>query len=294
MEKVLLSDVKYTENQEVRIRYEHACSSNGVTFIFVMGLSIDAFGWSNEFLSQFVTNGFGVIRFDNRCTGGSSFVKNFGKTKFTLSDMAADAIAILDAERIDAVHAVGISLGGMVVQQMALDFPSRVRSITSIMSGAHIHPFNLSFQSYLTFLRMGWTAAKPRRMNDLASYAALNTEILMVLDSQDVDESELHWIAQISAYQLAHDQKIRPDSALHQMIAVLRSGSRYEPLEQSTIPKLVIHGESDPLIPKEHSVKFYERIPNSKLFLVEDMGHTIPKRYYSLIYNEIVAFIKAS
>lgn len=134
-----------------RIRYEPAFARNGVKFIFVMGLSIDAFGWSNEFLSQFISNGFGVIRFDNRCTGGSSSIINYGKTKFTLSDMAADALAVLDAEHIDEVHAVGISLGGMIVQQMALDFPSRVRSITSMMSGAQIHPFNLSIKSYPTF-----------------------------------------------------------------------------------------------------------------------------------------------
>jgi pimeloyl-ACP methyl ester carboxylesterase len=65
--------------------------------------------------------------------------------------MAADALAVLDAEHIDEVHAVGISLGGMIVQQMALDFLSRVRSITSMMSGAQIHPFNLSIKSYPTF-----------------------------------------------------------------------------------------------------------------------------------------------
>lgn len=152
MENVLLSEVKYAENRGGgRIRYEHAFARNGVKFIFVMGLSIDAFGWSNEFLSQFISNGFGVIRFDNRCTGGSSSIINYGKTKFTLSDMAADALAVLDAEHIDEVHAVGISLGGMIVQQMALDFPSRVRSITSMMSGAQIHPFNLSIKSYPTF-----------------------------------------------------------------------------------------------------------------------------------------------
>lgn len=77
---------------------------------------------------------------------------------------------------------------------------------------------------------MGWAVAKSRRMNDLASYTTLNQEILKVLDPKEVDESELHWLAQVSAYQLAQNQKVTPHSALHQLIAVLRSGSRYAQL----------------------------------------------------------------
>lgn len=287
MEKVLISDVKYAQNGDVKIRYEHVTSKNGVTFLFVMGLSIDGFGWSNKFLEAFLENGFGVIRFDNRCTGGTSFVKNIGSTKFTLSDMAFDAFAILDCEAIHQVHAVGVSLGGMIVQQMSIEKPERILSITSIMSGAYLHPFNMSLRSYFTFLMLGWTAEKPRCMNKMDKYFAINSQIWKVLDPKKIDDTDFEWIRQISEYQLKNKQPIRPDSSIHQLIAVLRSGSRYKKLESSAIPKLLIHGDSDPLIQTKHSIEFARKIPNSKLLILKDMGHTLPRRYYGTIYCEI-------
>jgi pimeloyl-ACP methyl ester carboxylesterase len=106
-----------------------------------------------------------------------------------------------------------------------------------------------------------------------------------------LDEEDLTWIHAISDYQLSHHQKIRPDSALHQLLAVLRSESRYKPLQNSTIPKLVIHGDSDPLIQPKHSEAFVEQIPNSQLIVLKDMGHSIPKQYYRKIFKAILKHI---
>jgi pimeloyl-ACP methyl ester carboxylesterase len=287
METVLLSESKFACNGAVKIRYEHVPSKNGQNLIFVMGLSIDAFGWSNAFLQPFLDAGYGVIRIDNRCTGGSSFVKNWGKTKFDLHDMAADCIAVLDDIKIDAVHAVGVSLGGMIVQQMAISFPERVSGITSIMSGANVHLFNMPLKSYWTFLRLGYVAANPRKLKGIEKYTAINTQIWQVLDPKNIDDTDVEWISAISKYQCENHQMIRPDSAPHQAIAVLRTGSRYSGLQQSQIPKLVIHGDADPLISVKNAYEFEKRIPNTKLLILKDMGHTLPKRYYLTMFEAI-------
>jgi pimeloyl-ACP methyl ester carboxylesterase len=287
METVLISEPKFAYNGAVKIRYENVPSKNGQNLIFIMGLSIDAFGWSNTFLKPFLDAGYGVIRIDNRCTGGSSFVKNWGKTKFSLTDMAADAVAVIDDLNIDAVHAVGVSLGGMIVQQMAISFPNRVIGITSIMSGANVHFFNLSLRSYWTFLRLGHAAAKPRNLKGFEKYTAINTEIWRVLDPNNIDETDSTWIRAISEYQFEHKQMIRPDSAPHQMLAVLRSKSRFEALNNLPIPKLVIHGDSDPLIAVKHAHRFAARIQKTELLILKDMGHTLPRRYYLTMFEAI-------
>jgi pimeloyl-ACP methyl ester carboxylesterase len=96
----LLNSSAFATNKNVRLRYEYLPNTNGKTILFVMGLSIDAFGCSNRFLAPFIDAGYGVIRMDNRCTGGSTFSKNWGKTKFDLSDMAADCIAVLNDAKV--------------------------------------------------------------------------------------------------------------------------------------------------------------------------------------------------
>lgn len=231
MNAVLISEPRYAHNGAVKIRYEHIPSKNGKNLIFVMGLSIDAFGWSNRFLKPFIDAGCGVIRMDNRCTGGSSFVRNWGKTKFNLNDMAADCIAVLDDARVETVHAVGVSLGGMIVQQMAISFPERVIGITSIMSGANVHLFNMPLRSYWTFLRLGYVAAKPRKLKGIEKYTAINTQIWQVLDPNNIDDTDAEWISAISKYQCENKQMIRSDSAPNQALAVLRTGSRYAGLQ---------------------------------------------------------------
>jgi len=201
--------------------------------------------------------------------------------------MAADCVAVLDDVKIDAVHAVGVSLGGMIVQQMAISFPERVSGITSIMSGANVHLFNMPLKSYWTFLRLGYVAAKPRKLKGIKKYTAINTQIWQVLDPKNIDDTDVEWISAISKYQCENHQMIRPDSAPHQAIAVLRTGSRYSGLQQSQIPKLVIHGDSDPLISVKNAYEFEKRIPNTKLLILKDMGHTLPKRYYLTMFEAI-------
>lgn len=287
MNTILLSESKFAYNGAVKIRYEYVPSQNGLNLLFVMGLSIDAFGWSNTFLRPFLDAGYGVLRMDNRCTGGSSFVKNWGKSKFDLGDMAADCFAVLDDAKIERTHAVGVSLGGMIVQQMAISSPNRVASITSIMSGANVHILNMPLRSYWTFLRLGYVAGKPRKLRGIEKYTAINTQIWQVLDPKNIDDTDVAWISAISQYQCENKQMIRSDSAPHQAIAVLRTGSRFAGLQNTQMPKLVIHGDSDPLISVKNAFQFVKKIPNTKLLILKDMGHTLPKRYYIKMFEAI-------
>jgi len=292
VQSILLSESYYAFNGNVRLRYEAISSKNGHTLLFVMGLGIDGFGWSNQFLDAFIKADYGIIRMDNRCTGGSSFVKNWGKTKFDLHDMAADCIAVLDNAKIKQVHAVGVSLGGMIVQQLAISFPERITAITSMMSGANVHLFNMTLRSYLTFIRMGFMAAKPRKLSGIDKYIAINTEIWQILDPKNIDDADAEWITAICKYHYENKQMIRPDSSVHQSIAVLWTRSRYASLKKSKIPILLIHGNSDPIISVKNAYKFAEKIPKTKLLILENMGHTLPRRYYQTMFEKIDEFSK--
>lgn len=214
-------------------------------------------------------------------------MKNWGKSKFNLSDMAADCVAVLDDAQVHSVHAVGVSLGGMIIQQMAISFPDRLNGITSIMSGAHVHFFNMSFKSYWTFLLLGYVASKPRKTKGIERYTAINTEIWRVLDPKNIDDTDIEWIRAVSKYQCENRQMIRPDSAPHQTLAVLRTGSRYTGLQLTSISKLIIHGDSDPLISVKNAYQFAKIVPNSKLLILKDMGHTLPRRYYQTMFDAI-------
>ena len=101
--------------------------------LLVMGATVPATGWQPEFYEPIVAAGYRVIRFDNRDVGRSTWI-DYEQSPYTVEDMADDAIGLLDALSVDRAHVIGASLGGMIGQAVAIRFPERVRSLTSIMS----------------------------------------------------------------------------------------------------------------------------------------------------------------
>ena len=129
------------QSQGLHIWYESRSpkeTSKGA-ILLIMGITVDALGWTDKFIQSFVDAGYQVIRYDNRGTGMSDWVENWDNAHpYSLADMAEDGVAVLDALGIPKAHIVGVSMGGMIGQELTIHHPDRVASLTSIMSSGYI------------------------------------------------------------------------------------------------------------------------------------------------------------
>lgn len=255
--------------------------------LLIMGLGAQAIAWADELCQGFVDRGFFVVRFDNRDVGLSgrgvgtpdlpSLMAAAGSggavdAPYRLTDMANDAVAVLDALAIGAAHVVGASMGGMIGQTLAIEHPERVLTLTSIMSTTGEQGVGQPDPSVLAVLleppaadREGVIDQTVRRMT--------------VIGSPDhLDEERIRAVAGA-----AYDRAFDPAGAARQLAAVLASGSRAEGLAQLQVPTLVIHGTSDRLVNPSGGQRTAELVPGAQLELIEGMGHDLPVFYWSQI-----------
>lgn len=252
--------------------------------LLIMGLGCQLVIWPDELCTRLAAEGFHVVRFDNRDIGLSEkikgprdpqFFKNILRSRlglkvqapYTLDEMARDTVGLMDALGIARAHVVGLSMGGMIAQLMALDHRERVASLTSIMSTSG-NP-RLPQASAKVQLRL---IRRPRG-RDRDSLIAHGTETWKVLASPKAvpPEDERRALAT-----RAVDRSIYPRGYLHQLLAVLASGSRHRRLPQLRVPTLVIHGEDDPLIPVAAAYELHKLIPQAQLTVLKSMGHDLP------------------
>jgi pimeloyl-ACP methyl ester carboxylesterase len=138
--ELLKGKTGYVKSGDTKIWFESIGQSGmekGTVLLF-MGISNDALGWPQGFIESLVDSGYQVIRFDYRGTGMSDWIEDWGKNSYSLSDLAGDAVAILDTLGIKRAHLIGISLGGMVAQEFAINHPERTLTLASIMSSGNI------------------------------------------------------------------------------------------------------------------------------------------------------------
>jgi pimeloyl-ACP methyl ester carboxylesterase len=180
--------------------------------------------------------------------------------------MAGDAVGLLDALQIDSAHIVGVSMGGMIVQTMAIHHPHRVRTMTSIMSTTG-NPDLPSAKPEVVSLLVGPAPA------DREGYIENSVQTWRVLGSPGFpfDEERIRDRAG-----QAFDRDPCPEGTMRQLAAILASGSRKEALKSVSVPTLVIHGDADPLVPVEGGIDTAEAVPGAKLMIIEGMGHDIP------------------
>ena len=193
--------------------------------------------------------------------------------------MADDAVALLDHLKIDTAHIVGASMGGMIAQTMALHFPERVRTLTSIMSSTgdpSLPPPSAE--------AMGILMNPPPAERD--AYLAHEVEVWHALNGPGypVDEERVRELAG-----RIFDRGLSPEGTARQLAAILASGSRREALKTLTVPTLVIHGDADPLVPVAHGRDTAEAVPGAELLIIEGMGHELPRHAWPRIVAAIAA-----
>lgn len=262
--------------------------------ILIMGLGSQMILWDDDFCRQLAARGFRVIRFDNRDIGQSSklsggkplsmlellklrFLKIPVKAPYRLSDMAEDTVGLMDALGIASAHLVGASMGGMIAQEIAISFPQRVRSLTSIMSTTG-NPKIPGPTREATAVLM---APPPKSREEFIERFAKTWKVLRVGSFPD-DEALDRGRAERS-----FARGLSPAGTGRQLRAILASGSRKERLRNVTAPTLVIHGTVDPLVRPAGGKDTAASIFGAKLLMIERMGHALPLQMWPQIIDAI-------
>ena len=247
----------YADNDGIKIYYRDYGPVDAVPIILVQGLGGQLTQWPDNLIDLLIDNDFRPIVYDNRDIGLSTkFIgsPNYStdylkyilrlplKSEYTIDDMGQDGISVLDELNIDSAHLLGMSMGGMIAQQLAAKHPDRVRTLTSVMSttfAKHLPPPTQTAETALTDLASGETS-----------------------------ESRAEAIRKRGFY---------PESMPRQMMAIFKTGDRSNEVKTMDVDTLVIHGADDGLIPPAHGEHTAELIRGSELVLFPGMGHNIPK-----------------
>lgn len=291
----LKGQTAYAQNGDVKIWYESILPKDSIKghILLIMGISNDALAWPNYFIDPLVENGYQVIRFDNRGTGMTDWIEDWTQENaYSLEDIAADAMAVLDELQIEKAHILGVSLGGMIAQTIAIQHPNRTNTLISMMSSGDIMDKDLP--SINTSLIKDLILGQIR-------YGLINTESNQIKQHvlarqllQGSKEYQLHLeeIATSVLYNLRKRRGFNSNASQQQIAATMKTGSRYEALKKLQTPTLIIHGTKDPLINFEHGKKCYEMIPNAEKYWVEAMGHDIPEQVVEEVLAQIFQFIE--
>jgi len=279
---------------EIELAYETLGEPSDPTLLLIMGLGASAIAWPDEMCWAFVGRGFHVVRFDNRDCGRSTvladrpvdlatlamsfFSGGTVEAPYRLSDMASDTVGLLDALGVERAHVLGASLGGMVAQTLAIDHPTRVASLTSLMSTTGEADVLLPDADVLPLL----LTPPPADRNGAIAAAVHWIEVVGSPDHLDREAA-----ADLAAR--AYDRGFHPEGTVRQLAAVLASGSRADALAQLRLPTLVIHGTEDRLLRPEGGRRTAELVPGARLVEVPGMGHDLPPAFWSVIVEQVTA-----
>ncbi|MCH9682251.1 MAG: alpha/beta fold hydrolase [Deltaproteobacteria bacterium] len=267
---------------------------HGRPLLLVMGLGAQLVFWPDALCRSMVERGYQVVRFDNRDAGESSRLDHLPvpdvrrqilrwtlgrsvRAPYGLDAMADDAVGLLDALALPAAHVVGVSMGGMIAQLMALRHPSRVLSLTSVMS----HPGDrLSMVPRPRALR---ALFRPVARTRVAAQDAW-VQFFRTVGSTGFpfDEAELRHRAG-----LHFDRGTSPRGFVRHMVAVLAARDRRPQLRALDIPALVVHGDADPLVPPRGGVQTARALPHAELIRIAGMGHDLPRGAWTQILDAL-------
>ena len=280
----------------LQIEYDTFGQAGDDPILLIMGLGTQMTTWPPDFCNALVERGHYVIRFDNRDIGLSSKAEGAkapGRLRYlanhvfklplgepySLEDMASDAAGVLDALELESAHVVGASMGGMIAQLMAIAYPQKVRSLTSIMSSSGARGLPRTRPEVAQHIFMNRPSADDK--NVLLDHMVESAKLIA---SPDYPRSDDDWRKQISA---SLERSHYPPGFGRQLAAIVGDGSRVSRLKRLDRPTLVIHGREDPLVPVEHGIDTARHIPDAKLEIIEGMGHDIPPQ----LIDEITTMI---
>ncbi|MEZ5042151.1 MAG: alpha/beta hydrolase [Saprospiraceae bacterium] len=281
----------YAQSGDIKIWYEviNPIAQPRGTILLVMGHGTSAVRWPPYFYQPMIDAGYQIIRYDNRGLGKSDWIAHWTKKNaYTLVDMAADGLAVLDTLGIQQVHLLGVSMGGMIAQQMAIDYASRIISLTSIMSSGHMYDPELPFVPRKTFLAAAKLDIRYRLQPNEESFLKYAVNATHVLKGKDPAPVNLSFSIISNLYLWRKHGGYNAKVGQQHTHAIKAGGSRYAGLKKLQIPTLVIHGTADPLVPVAHSKKYGPMIPNAQVEIIDKMGHRLSEYYMPQILSFIL------
>jgi pimeloyl-ACP methyl ester carboxylesterase len=284
-------------NGEVKIAYETFGASSGQPLLLVMGLGVQMLFWPDDLCAALADAGFAVARFDNRDTGLSSRFSTAGVPSlftmltrpaaaavYRLEDMADDAVSVLDALEWDSAHIVGVSLGAMIAQTIAIRYPARVRTLTCISSTPY---WRIGRKKLSTSIRTGLARIGSGRPRTAEQFAEQTVRGHRVIGSPGYPLDE-PWLRQVG-HRMFERGGVDPGAARRQGAAILAAGDLRPDLGHVNVPTLVLHGEDDPLIRIEGGRALAGAIPGAELVTLPGMGHDLPRLLWPTIISNIRA-----
>ena len=289
------SGIATTTVGDIELAYETFGDPGSTPLLLISGLGSQMISYPDELCADLAAQGLFVIRFDNRDVGQSTHLHAAGLPRlgdvrrgdrssvhYELADMAADAAGLVEALGLDSVHLVGVSMGGMIAQRVAITHPERVRSLTSIMSTTGDRSVGGASEAAQAVLY-----APPANDRDEAIERQLQTSRVIGSPGFPFDEDAVRARAGL-AYDRGHD----PAGVARQMAAIVTSPDRTADLGRVAVPTLVIHGSDDALVNVSGGRATAAAVPGAELVVIEGMGHDLPRALWPELTERITAHIK--
>ncbi len=277
----------------IELAWDSLGDASTEVILLIAGLASQMIRWTIPFCQELAARGYRVIRFDNRDVGYSTHFRHCTAPDFpslasllragqrpdvpyTLHDMARDAVGLLNALGIAQAHVVGQSMGGMVAQIVACEYPERVASLTSIMSSTGNPALPQAAPDLMTLM----TRPRPDPRTDEAGFLAHGLTFARRIAGAGYSfEEERHRRLILEELRRAYD----PGSFARQLAATAVTGDLRRRLGTIKTPALVVHGSDDPLVPPACGRDTAASIPEAQLLLIDGMGHDLPSALYASV-----------
>lgn len=290
------SDLQFAQANGMKIAYDTFGHEKDAPVLLIMGLGSQMVLWDEDFCRQLASEGYLVIRFDNRDMGLSTKFNRLSVPDpiavtealargdvswlpYTLDDMARDAIALLDVLGHGNAHIVGESMGGMIGQIMAVRFPERLRTLTTIMSSTGDPDLPPPNQEVLEILYAPFPTDRHGYVDAFVRAFKVLSGPVMSVDTARARK----WAEQ------SFDRGLNPPGVARQYAAILAAGDRTADLKTVCVPTLVVHGDADPLMRLECGRATAAAIPGAKLKIIEGMGHALPEAAWQQVIAAIAS-----
>lgn len=265
-------------NGAVEIEFETFGDDRPETVLLINGLGSQMTRWPVAFCEKLVARGYRAIRMDNRDTGLSTWLDG---QRYVLADMAADAIAVLDAAGVKKAHIAGVSMGGMIVQRMAINYPDRVLSLTSIMSAPGLDNLTSTPEAAAVL-----NVAPPDPQADWDAFVAHQMKNTRVIGSPGYPWTDAEMRERVES---EYRRAFNPAGVARQRQAIGADGDRIPELRKLNVPTVVLHGENDPLVEPVGGRTTAEAIPGAELRMIPGMGHDLPPGLHEIFLDAICA-----
>jgi pimeloyl-ACP methyl ester carboxylesterase len=275
---------------DVELCYEALGDPTGQPLLLVMGLGGPLIWWDDDLCQMLVDSGFYVVRFDNRDCGRSTRIEGVARPRvmrallgsgrsasYLLDDMAGDAVGLLDQLELSSAHVMGVSMGGMIAQALAIGHPGRVRSLVTIMSTTGARTVGWPSPRVVPLL----TRRPPRGRE---GYVEFTVKMWRIIGSPGFpfDEQRIRRRAEAT-----WDRGVDPVATARQLVAITSSGDRTPALRRLRLPALVVHGKKDPLVHVSGGVATARAIPGAELEVIDGMGHDMPPQLWQRLVDGV-------